>query len=129
MDGSYPQMVSRPERQAAPEMGVDYRGLVYHFPFCCPRLGLVRLAEPRSIAARPRRLVGDRAMSGWRFLFRVALKTAVLFVLANLIFAALNPIEALGHVSLYNVILLGRQRLPYGENAAQSYNLSLYSIP
>ena len=68
-------------------------------------------------------------MSGWRFLLRVLIKAAVLFVLVNLIFAALNPIEALGHVSLYNLVLPGRERLPYGENPAQSYNLNLYSIP
>jgi lysophospholipase L1-like esterase len=68
-------------------------------------------------------------MSGWCFLFRVILKALVLFVLANLVFALLDPIEALGHVSLYNVILPGRERLPYGENPAQSYNLSLYSVP
>ena len=68
-------------------------------------------------------------MTGWRFLFRVIVKAAILFVLANLIFALLNPIEALGHVSLYNTLLPGRERLPYGENPAQSYNLNLYSIP
>ena len=68
-------------------------------------------------------------MPGWRFLLRVILKAAVLFVLANLIFALLNPIEALGHVSLYNVILPGRDRLPYGENPSESYNLNLYSVP
>ncbi len=67
-------------------------------------------------------------MMGWRFLLRVVVKAAVLFVLANLVFAALNPIDALGHVSLYNVILPGRERLPYGENSAQSYNLNLNSL-
>jgi hypothetical protein len=66
---------------------------------------------------------------GWRFLLRVVVKAAVLFVLCNLVFALLDPVEALGRVSLYNSVLPGRERLPYGENPAQSYNLSLYSVP
>jgi lysophospholipase L1-like esterase len=68
-------------------------------------------------------------MTGWRFLFRVLLKAAILFILANLIFALLDPVEVLGHVSLYNGILPGRDRLPYGENPSESYNLNLYSVP
>ena len=55
--------------------------------------------------------------------------TLGLFVACNVIFALLNPMEALGHVSLYNLVLPGRERLPYGENSAQSYNLSTYNIP
>ena len=42
---------------------------------------------------------------------------------------ALNPLEALGRVSLYNVVLPGRERLPYGEDSAKSYNLSTYNLP
>ena len=68
-------------------------------------------------------------MTGWRFLLRVIVKAAILFVLANLVFAWLDPIEPLGRVSLYNVILPGRERLPYGENPAESYNLNLYNVP
>ena len=55
--------------------------------------------------------------------------TALLFVVCNVIFAALNPLETLGKISLYNLILPGRDRLPYGEDPAKSYNLSLYNIP
>jgi lysophospholipase L1-like esterase len=65
----------------------------------------------------------------WGFLVRVLLKAAVLFALLNVIFALLNPMETLGKLSLYNGLLPGRERLPYGENPAQSYNLSLYNIP
>lgn len=69
-------------------------------------------------------------MTGWRFLVRVLIKAAVLFVLANLIFALLpHPVESLGRLSLYNVVLPGRERLPYGENSAQSYNLTMNSLP
>ncbi|MFN8450525.1 MAG: hypothetical protein U0521_18550 [Anaerolineae bacterium] len=40
----------------------------------------------------------------------------MLFVVCNLVFALLDPVEALGRVSLYNVVVPGRERLPYGEN-------------
>ncbi len=60
---------------------------------------------------------------------RVLIITAVLFVACNVIFAALNPMETLGRVSLYNVVLPGRERLPYGEDSAKSYNLSTYNLP
>ncbi|OGO10716.1 MAG: hypothetical protein A2Z66_01275 [Chloroflexi bacterium RBG_13_66_10] len=49
---------------------------------------------------------------------RLALKAGVLFVLANLVFALLDPMTLLGRISLYNTILPGRARLPYGDNPA-----------
>ncbi len=65
----------------------------------------------------------------WLAIVRVLVITAILFAACNVIFAALNPIEALGRVSLYNVVLPGRARLPYGEDSAKSYNLSTSNIP
>lgn len=65
----------------------------------------------------------------WRFFGRVALKTGLLFLLCNLVFAITLPLEALGHLSLYNLVYPGRERLPYGENPAVAYNLSLYNVP
>jgi hypothetical protein len=44
------------------------------------------------------------------------------------VFVALNPIEALGRVSLYNTVLRGRERLPYGKTR-QVINLSTYNLP
>ncbi len=67
--------------------------------------------------------------SGWRTIFRVVGKAALLFVLVNVIFATLNPLETWGQISLYNWLLPGRARLPYGEQIEQSYNLSLNNIP
>ncbi len=67
--------------------------------------------------------------ANWRFFWRVVLKAAVLFILCNLVFAAVQPMETLGSLSLYNHLLPGRERLPYGENSDQSYNLSLNNIP
>jgi hypothetical protein len=65
----------------------------------------------------------------WKDIGRVVGKTAVLFLLLNLLFAWLLPLEGLGRLSLYNWLLPGRERLPYGENPAVSYNLSLYNLP
>ncbi len=62
-------------------------------------------------------------------MLRVVVKAAILFVLLNVVFALLYPMEALGRPSLYNHLLPGRQRLPYGEQIADSYNLSLTNIP
>jgi lysophospholipase L1-like esterase len=68
-------------------------------------------------------------LDSWRTIGRVLLKTAVLFLLLNALFAWLYPLEALGRVSLYNGLLPGRERLPYGENPAESHSLSLYNVP
>ena len=65
----------------------------------------------------------------WRILLRILLKAALLFALCNLLFAAVWPLSWIGRFSLYNSILPGRERLPYGENSAESYNLSLNNLP
>jgi hypothetical protein len=57
---------------------------------------------------------------------RLLIKALVLFLLANLLLAALNPMPALGEISLYNRLFPGRIRLPYGEKPDQAYNLSLF---
>jgi len=62
-----------------------------------------------------------------KFLRNVLLKAFGLFVLFNLVWALANP-AGLGKVSLYNSIFNGRERLPFGENPAESYNLSLYDL-
>lgn len=67
--------------------------------------------------------------TNWRFLFRVLLKATVLLLLCNLTFAWLWPMEALGSISLYNRLLPGRERLPYGEDPTNSYNISLFNVP
>lgn len=58
----------------------------------------------------------------------ILVKSLVLFVLLNLIFWALYPMSALGRISVYNLLIPGRLRLPYGENPERSYNLSLYNL-
>ena len=65
----------------------------------------------------------------WAIFLRLLLKAAGLFLLLNLLFAWFLPLEKLGAISLYNTILPGRGRLPYGEIPAASYSLSLNNIP
>ena len=65
----------------------------------------------------------------WGYLLRVIIKAALFILLLNILFAALSPLERFGRLSLYNTLFPGRERLPYGENSQESYNLSLYNIP
>lgn len=63
----------------------------------------------------------------FRFLRNVFLKGLLLFLLFDLVFAAVDP-AALGKVSLYNRLFAGRLRFPFGEDSSQSYNLSLFNL-
>ena len=63
-----------------------------------------------------------------RFLGGVLLKAALLFIVLNLLFALVYPMGLLGRISFYNVLFPGRERLPFGENQAQAYNLSMYNL-
>jgi len=65
----------------------------------------------------------------WRFLLRVIMKASLLFIIFNLLLIATMPADMLGRMSIYNTIVPGRLRLPYGENPPQSYNVTLNNIP
>ncbi len=56
----------------------------------------------------------------------VLLKGLLLFLVFNLVIAAWQP--QVGQFSLYNILYPGRERLPFGENPKQSYNLSLFDL-
>jgi hypothetical protein len=60
-------------------------------------------------------------------LIRVLVKAALLFVVLNLLFDLLNPMEFIGRLSIYNRLVPGRVRLPYGEDP-RAYNLSLNNL-
>ncbi len=62
------------------------------------------------------------------FLRNVVIKAVLLLALVNVLLALVDPLPALGRVSAYNVLLPGRARLPYGENPARAYNLSLFNL-
>jgi len=63
----------------------------------------------------------------FRFLRNVLLKGLILFLLIDLIFVGVNS-SAFGKYSLYNRILTGRQRFPFGEDSSRSFNLNLYNL-
>jgi hypothetical protein len=62
-----------------------------------------------------------------RFVRNVVVKGLVLFLVLDLLFAAINP-TGLGRLSLYNHLFPGRARFPFGEDSSQSYNLSLFNL-
>jgi hypothetical protein len=64
----------------------------------------------------------------WRFILNVIIRALLLFVVLNVLFALLNLLPTLGRISAYNHLFDGRERLPYGENSAISYNLSLFQL-
>ena len=66
--------------------------------------------------------------TGFRFYRNVVLKGLALFVIANLLFAAAQPLPALGRISAYNYLFPGRARLPYGDDPTRSYSLSLFNL-
>lgn len=63
-----------------------------------------------------------------RIALRIVVKVLALFVALNLVFALTDPVPALGRLSLYNTLWPGRARLPYGDDPAQAYNLSLFDL-
>jgi len=63
-----------------------------------------------------------------RFALRVLARSLLLFLVLNLLFAVTDPLPALGKVSLYNLVLPGRSRLPYGDDSAKAYSVSIPSL-
>lgn len=59
---------------------------------------------------------------------RIVIKTLLLFVALNLLMLVIDPLPALSGLSIYGWLVPARPRLPYGEQAARAYNLSLNSL-
>ncbi len=59
---------------------------------------------------------------------RLALKAALLFAAVLIVFSLVDPMPLLGRLTLYNWLLPGRERLPYGDDPERSYNLNLYNL-
>jgi hypothetical protein len=62
------------------------------------------------------------------FIRNVLVKASLLFVGLNLFFAVSNPMPVIGKLSLYNWLVPGRERFPFGESPDTAYNLSLFNL-
>jgi hypothetical protein len=61
-------------------------------------------------------------------LWRLLLKAALLFIVFNGVYFVVQPLQLLNRISIYNVLVPGRTRLPVGEYPDQSYSVSILSI-
>ena len=62
------------------------------------------------------------------FLLQVLIRSVILFALV-IVFSGLTPwLPVLSNVSIYNSIVPGRDRFPFGETPAKSYNLSTNNL-
>lgn len=66
--------------------------------------------------------------AGLRTARNVVLKALALYLIFNLLFAAGNPLPVLGRFSAYNRLFPGRLRLPYADDPARAYSLSLFNL-
>jgi hypothetical protein len=57
----------------------------------------------------------------------VAFKGMLIFLVLIVLIGDI-PADTLGHLSLYNHVVPGRPRLPFGETPQRSYNLSLFNL-
>ena len=58
----------------------------------------------------------------------ILIKTVLFLVLFAALWNLCQPLRLLNRISLYNVILPGRERLPFGENPRTAYNFSIGSL-
>ena len=58
---------------------------------------------------------------------RILFKAVLFFAILNILFALLNPLPFIGQLTIYNWLVPGRARLPYGEDE-RAYNMSLDSL-
>jgi hypothetical protein len=73
-------------------------------------------------------LINPREPYTWGFIFRVVIKATLLFILINLLFVWLKPMTILGHISAFNTLFEGRDRLPAGP-ARQSFAMTVSHLP
>lgn len=56
------------------------------------------------------------------------MKAAVLFVMLNALYVVTQPLTWLNRISVYNTLVAGRERFPFADFPAESYNLSVNSL-
>ncbi len=60
--------------------------------------------------------------------FRLLAKLVALFAAFNVLYFLAQPLNLLNHVTVYNLLVPGRERLPFSEYPAESYNLSIVNL-
>jgi hypothetical protein len=58
----------------------------------------------------------------------VVIKATILFLLFNVIYFLTQPLSLLYRVTVYNTLVPGRERLPFSEYPAESYNLTMPNL-
>ncbi|MCB9437971.1 MAG: hypothetical protein H6673_13425 [Anaerolineales bacterium] len=69
-----------------------------------------------------------RPTYNWRFVRRVLMKTALLLIVVNILYLALNPLPYLSRLTLYNGLFTGRERLPFSELNPDEYSVPLHRL-
>lgn len=65
----------------------------------------------------------------WGMFIRIVIKALILFALCNLIYAALNPLEALGKLTLYGSVYPARERLTRSNQPQETYSVTTFNLP
>jgi hypothetical protein len=55
------------------------------------------------------------------------IKSLILLIIINFSLVYIQPSQ-IGNISLYNSVLAGRERLPFGEDSEHSYNVSIFNL-
>ncbi len=63
-----------------------------------------------------------------KFIRNVLLKALVLFLVFNIVLNTIGTFSGWEKLSLYNWLVPGRERFPFGENPQKAYNLTIYDI-
>ena len=61
-------------------------------------------------------------------MIKILAKAALLFVLFNVLYYVVQPMNLLNRVSIYNVLVPGRLRLPFSEYPDESHNITILDI-
>lgn len=64
----------------------------------------------------------------WRFVRNVLLKALALFLVLNVLYVALDPLSWLSRITFYNVVIPGRERLPFSQNSDDAYSISVQRV-
>jgi hypothetical protein len=59
---------------------------------------------------------------------RLLLKALALFVIFNVLYLVVQPMSLLNRITVYNVLVPGRLRLPFAEFPEDSYNISIVNL-